>query len=89
MQYYQIVYILLHIQMSVNFLAIYLARNLSAAIRAALSGDSRRALPCCPAPVGGASPRILLLITLTHSGALLPCNLRRQMRIRTARKVVL
>ncbi len=51
--------------MSVNFGAIYLARNLSAAIRAALSGDSRRALPCCPPPVGGASPRILRLILLS------------------------
>ncbi len=48
--------------MSVNFGATYLARNLSAAIRAALSGDNRRALPCPPPPVGGASPRILRLI---------------------------
>ncbi len=74
--------------MSASFGAIYLARNLSAAIRAARSGDSRRALPCCPAPVGGASPRILRLI-LHSIRALLPCKLRRRMSIRMARKVVL
>ncbi len=69
--------------MSVSFGALYLARNLSAAIRAALSGDSRRALP------GGASPRILRLIlhSLTHFS--LPWNLRRWMSVRMARKVVL